>query len=358
MNESTLVIESVIYTIYTWYTFQGFRARPKVTAHASPLKTFQISVGLGLTSIQVLAVLGMMSAKWPNTFDSTASSFRIIMLDLDGMGLSCLIGNWFEMSYVATGSIFPLTVLWLAFCHAMSWCFRRPWKIAFTLNTLGLGLQISFATIATVALKPFMCYAHPNGQQSVLSYPSIFCGDQQHGLMLACGIFLLTVFVLGFIGVCCYAVWNLPRWSAMGHYKKVQSFRFCTSNFRFDSYWFVLIILFRGLGFALAVLAGTNMPSAQICIASLILVAYSVMQNSTQPWKAPAVNLADMIVSTCFLLLVNTDIQKNEEMEEEFAEYFAVVLLLFLWLLRLFFRFANLPILCSQCLDAFRLKRE
>jgi len=198
------------------------------------------------------------------------------------------------------------------------------------LNTLGLGLQLSFATIATVALKPFMCYAHPNGRQSVLSYPSIFCGDQQHGLMLACGIFLLTVFVLGFIGICCYAVWNLPLWSAMGHYKKVQSFRFCTSSFRFDSYWFVLILLFRGLGFALAVLVGTNMPSAQICIASLILVAYSVMQNSTQPWKAPAVNLVDMIVSTCFLLLINTDIQKNEKMEEEFAEYFAVVLLLLL----------------------------
>ena len=122
----------------------------------------------------------------------------------------------------------------------------------------------------------------------------------------------------------------------MGHYKKVQSFRFCTSNFRFDSYWFVLILLFRGLGFALTVAVGTNMPSAQICIASLILVAYSVMQNSTQPWKAPVVNLADMILSTCFLLLVNTDIPKNEKMEEEFADYFAVVLLLFLWLLRLF----------------------
>ena len=336
-SENTIFHGNSIYIFFMYNffqiskTFQGFGARPEVTAHASPLKTFQISVGLGLTSIQVLAVLGMMSAKWPNTFDSTASGFQIIMLDLDGMGLSCLIGNAFEMSYVATSSIFPFTVLWLAFCHTMSWCFRRPWKIAFTLNTLGLGLQLSFATIATVALKPFMCYAHPNGRQSVLSYPGIFCCDQQHGLMLACGIFLLTVFVLGFIGVCSYAVWNLPLWSAMGQYKKVQSFRFCTSSFRFDSYWFVLILLIRGLGFALAVLVGTNMPSAQICIASLILVAYSVMQNSTQPWKAPAVNLVDMIVSTCFLLLINTDIQKNEKMEEEFAEYFAVVLLLFLW---------------------------
>ena len=302
----------------------------KVTAHASPFKTCQMSVGLGLTSIQVLAVLGMMSAKWPITFDRTASGFRFIMLDLDGLGLSCLTGNWFVLSYVVTTLIFPFTVLWLAFCHAMSWCFRRPWKIAFTLNTLGLGLQLSFGTTAAVALKPFMCYIHPNGRQSVLSYPSIFCGDQRHGLMLACGIFLLGVFVLGFIGVCCYAVWKLPVWSSMGHYKKVQSFRFCTSNFRFDSYWFVLILLFRGLGFALTVAVGTNLPSAQICIASLILVAYSVMQNSTQPWKAPVVNLADMILSTCFLLLVNTDIPKNEKMEEEFADYFAVVLLLLL----------------------------
>ena len=334
-QESIFVIDSVI--IYRYIPFQGFlRGRLEVTAHASPFKTCQMSVGLGLTSIQVLAVLGMMSAKWPITFDRTASGFRFIMLDLDGLGLSCLTGNWFVLSYVVTSLIFPFTVLWLAFCHSMSWCFRRPWKIAFTLNTLGLGLQLSFGTTAAVALKPFMCYIHPNGRQSVLSYPSIFCGDQRHGIMLACGIVLLGVFVLGFIGVCCYAVWKLPVWSSMGHYKKVQSFRFCTSNFRFDSYWFVLILLFRGLGFALTVAVGTNMPSAQICIASLILVAYSVMQNSTQPWKAPVVNLADMILSTCFLLLVNTDIPKNEKMEEEFADYFAVVLLLFLWLLRLF----------------------
>ena len=308
--------------------------------------------------MQVLAVLGMMSTKWPNTFDSTASGFRIIMLDLDGLGLSCLTGDWVALGYVATSSLFPFTVLWLAFCHAMSICFRRPWKSAFTLNTLGLGLQISFGTIATVALKPFMCYMHPNGRQSVLSYPSIFCGDQRHGLILACGIFLLSVFVLGFIGVCCYAVWNLPLWSAMGHYKKVQSFRFCTSNFRFDSYWFVLILLFRGLGFALAVVVGTNMPSAQICFASLILVAYSVMQNSTQPWKAPVVNLTDIILSACFLLLVNTDIPKNEKVEEEFAEYFAVVLLLFLWLLRLFSDLLIYPF-CAQkvYIDALRPKR-
>eukprot|EP00434_Breviolum_minutum_P032189 symbB.v1.2.028470.t1/scaffold3006.1/size65522/3 len=293
-----------------------------------------MSVGLCLTAMQVVAVLGLMSARWPDSFATTSSGFQILILDLDGIGFSCLVGSRAETSYLATTLIIPCTLLWLAFCHAVSICGclqrigLKPWKLAFTLNTMGLGLQIGFGSIAAVALKPMMCYKHPTGGASVLSYPDVTCGGEEHGLMLACGIFLLSVFVVGFIGACCYAVWNLPQWSAMGHHWKVQSVRFCTANFRFDSYWFSLFLLLRGLGFALAILLGTDVPSAQTSMATVVLIIYAVMQAAVRPWKAPAVNLADMILSAGFVILVNTDIQVDEQMESEFAEYIAQVVLL------------------------------
>ena len=162
--------------------------------------------------------------------------------------------------------------------------------------------------------------------------------------------------MVGFIGACCYAVWNLPQWSAMGHHWKVQSVRFCTANFRFDSYWFSLFLLLRGLGFALAILLGTDVPSAQTSMATVVLIIYAVMQAAVRPWKAPAVNLADMILSAGFVILVNTDIQVDEQMESEFAEYIAQVVLLFLcWLLRHFSDPISLPIYIQHFLHCVHM---
>jgi hypothetical protein len=39
-------------------------------------------------------------------------------------------------------------------------CGLERWKLPFTFNTMGLGLQLGFGTIAAVALKPMMCYKH------------------------------------------------------------------------------------------------------------------------------------------------------------------------------------------------------
>lgn len=195
---------------------------------------------------------------------------------------------------------------------------------------MGLGLQLGFGTIAAVSLKPMMCYKHPNGRYSVLSYPTIFCGEDGHGLLLAFGIGLLTLFVLGFLVVCSYAVWNLPRWSVEGKHGKVQSFRFCTSNFRLDSYGFIIPLLCRGLGFAVSIVVGTNLPPVQTGLVSIVLVAYTVVQASLRPWKAPAINLADTVLSASLLILASRSLQEDGDMEAKLGEHFTVIILMLL----------------------------
>eukprot|EP00435_Cladocopium_sp_Y103_P030033 s2350_g7.t1 len=175
-----------------------------------------------------------------------------------------------------------------------------------------------------------MCYKHPNGRHSVLSYPTIFCGEDGHGMLLAFGIVLLTLFVLGFLVVCNYAVWNLPRWSVEGKHAKVQSFRFCTSNFRLDSYGFIVPLLCRGLGFAISIVVGTNLPPVQTSLVSIVLVTYTVLQASLRPWKAPAINLADTVLSASLLILASRSIQEDGDMEAKFGEHFTVIILVLL----------------------------
>ena len=160
----------------------------KVTAQARPFKTGQMAVGLAVNALQSLALLGLMSAKWPATFEQTSSGLQIFVLDMDSLSLSCFVGGTSSISYVATAFVCPVLLSWVGLCYALSQlsCFRKcksqPWKWPFALNTMGLGLQLGFGTIAAVSLKPMMCYKHPNGRYSVLSYPTIFCGEDGHGL--------------------------------------------------------------------------------------------------------------------------------------------------------------------------------
>eukprot|EP00435_Cladocopium_sp_Y103_P072515 s36_g40.t1 len=307
-----------------------------VTAQATPFKTFQMAVGLAVNVLQSLALFGLMSAKWPETFEMAFSRLQIFVLDIEGLSLGCLIGGTSALSYVATTLICPLILLWLGLCNALShsscsrMCGLQRWKWPFTFNTMGLCLQLGFGTMAAVALKPMMCYKHPNGRHSVLNYPGIFCGDGGHGLLLSFGIASLIVFVVGFLVLCSYAVWKLPRWSVEGEHDKVQSFRFCTWNFRPDTYGFILPILCRGLGFAIAVVAGTNAPPVQTAVTSMVLIIYLVAQALLQPWKAPAINVADTVFTASLLTLASRSLQVDSKMEAKFAEYFAAIVLMLL----------------------------
>lgn len=318
-----------------------------VTAQATPFKTAQMAAGVIVSSLQSLALLGLMSAKWPATFDKTSSGLQFFVLDMDSLGLPCFVGGTSEISFVATAFLCPAMLLWLAICHVSSRlsCLRRfggqGWKWPFTLNTMGLGFQLGFGTLAAVSLKPMMCYRHPNGRHSVLSYPAIFCGESGHGLLLACGIGLLALFVLGFMVICSYAVWNLPRWSVQGKYQRVQSFRFCTSNFRFGSYGFIIPLLCRGLGFSLSIVAGTNLPPLQTGLVTIVLVTYTVAQATLRPWKGPAINGADTASSVALLILAGRSLPVDTEMEAEFSEYFT-----FFILMLLLFCLASLVLVC------------
>ena len=124
-----------------------------------------MAAGVIVSSLQSLALLGLMSAKWPATFDKTSSGLQFFVLDMDSLGLPCFVGGTSEISFVATAFLCPAMLLWLAICHVSSRlsCLRRfggqGWKWPFTFNTMGLFLQLGFGTMAAVSMKPMMCYS-------------------------------------------------------------------------------------------------------------------------------------------------------------------------------------------------------
>lgn len=330
---STILLVGALLLALLAFRSAYFLANFEVRAQGTPFKTSAMGSGLVVNAMQLMAMFGLMSVQWPGSVSRTSSSLQFLLLDIEALRLNCVIGSTSTSNYLATTTFFPGVLLWLAFCYALSrlsfyqkWL--KEWKWAFTVNTMGLSLQLGFSTIAAISFKPFMCYQHPNGSQSLSNYPSIFCSDSDHLIMLSGGLVLLVLFVLGFLGVCVFACWKLPAWSTKGHYHKVQSFRFCTSNFRFDAYWWINAQLLRSLGLGLTVALGTNLPPAQTGLASVILITYVTFQATTRPWKSPIINFTDTFLNACLLLLLSKAIQTDVAMEQEFSDYYTLIILL------------------------------
>ena len=105
--------------------------------------------------------------------------------------------------YLVSAIMFPALATWLAARWALSallpksWCLAlmpsrsfclRRWNAFKTANTAGVFLQVGFVPMMAVSLKPFMCYKHPNGLRSIVSFPNIFCGDGGQSTMMVIGL--------------------------------------------------------------------------------------------------------------------------------------------------------------------------
>ena len=279
-----------------------------MTAQATPLQTVCMGLNISVNVFQTVAILGMMTVAWPEVFQTTTENFQVFLLDLESFRLACLAGGSSWSRWALSAVICPVASLWLLLVHAISQCLpRRKRKLPKTLNTIGVFLEAGFATMSAVGMQPLMCYSHPNGLNSVLKYPGVICGESEHILMLVFGIALLC-FTLCFLTSCFYACWKMPFWSLTSRHSLTQSFRFLTSKFRMDAWWFGVLLPLRSFFLSFSVVVATDLPPAQAAAAAVILAFYGPFQSLMWPWKAPAMNKADLWLNLCLLLLVNSSV--------------------------------------------------
>jgi len=164
-------------------------------------------------------------------------------------------------------------------------------------------LQVGFSTMSSTALVPLICYSHPNGQQSNLKNPNIFCGSEDHTLMVIFGVLLLVFGVCGFLSVCAWLAYRCPHYSNTGRYDLVQSSKFLLGRFRLDVWWYGVPLLVRGPLLALTVVIAPDTPALQVLFCQIILLSYMSLQLYHWPWKAPILNVVDFL--SCFLITIS-----------------------------------------------------
>eukprot|EP00435_Cladocopium_sp_Y103_P006713 s622_g2.t1 len=308
---------------------------PRVTPKASVRQAASAGFALVILLVQTVSIMASTTIPWPNNFKTTAAPLSIFMFDLEGLSFSCFSTLTITGRYTLTICAFPLLVLWIWLCFAMSKLLpfqQLRWVQSKTWNTLGSLLQMSYGPMSALALQPLMCYSHPNGLRSLLKQPSIFCGEEEHRAMLIAGSLLLVLFVFGFLAVCVVAAWRIPKWITRGNTGLAQSFNFLTFRFRLDMWWFGALSLVRMPVLTMALVLATDNPLAQAAASGTILSVFLVTLASTRPWKVPLLNEIDIACSLFILLLLlagsplpMTDAEVTKL--RAFATFFAAILM-------------------------------
>lgn len=122
--------------------------------------------------------------------------------------------------------------------------------------------------------------------------------------MMAAGLSLLVVGVFGFLSLCIYAAYMMPKWSAGDNRQLVQSFRFLVFRFRLDGWWYGVPLLVRGPLLSLPIVLATDYPPVQTIMINVILSIFLIVETLSWPWKVPLLNLMDMWMTLCLMLLV------------------------------------------------------
>jgi len=304
-----------------------------LTAQLSSAALVCVSMGSVVTVMQLSAILSQISVAWPEELRITFEIFSIFAFDLRFMKPECAsigidtaagkfyltlfllptLGAWiFLVSYItrvitkhdeaakvkndtlaAKGQKDP------NYKASPAWVMFHPE----TINTFGTIYQAAFITVAMTTISPMRCYGHPNGDSSLVSDPSIICGEGEHPAMLFIGFAAMLLFVVCFILYYAYAVHKMPQIAAVDplfyRSRKYMIFRFRSSTW----YWGV-VFLVRNFCCALTTVVDPNRPYLQTVMLVTVLLTYMIFQVRVWPWKTDGLNFIDLVSTWCIPLIV------------------------------------------------------
>ncbi|CAJ1377702.1 unnamed protein product, partial [Effrenium voratum] len=299
-----------LFAVFGFLTMAYYLLTSKVSGKATILFTTSLAMGMAVTTLQSVGIISMMTVKWPVDLKGIFGWLQIFILDIDSFGFTCLAGSTTSLRYIGSVVFFPVALIWILASYFLSQLLptSRRWEWAKTLSLMGQFMQVGFSTMSTIALAPLMCYTHPNGQQSILKYPNVICGDPAHTAMLVAGSLLLSVGSCGFVALCTYAAVKVPVWSSREEHKRVQSARFLLFRFRLDIWWYGVPLLIRGPLLSLPIVLATDAPPVQVICVAVVLMMFLCLQAVMWPWKVPLINLLDCWLGFCIILRPGTEL--------------------------------------------------
>lgn len=121
--------------------------------------------------------------------------------------------------------------------------------------------------------------------------------------MFLIGILLLAGMII-FYAMAIWATVVAPRKAASGNVWFLAATRFLLFRFRTDIWWFGTFMLPRGLMLSLSIVMAGDSPYVQMLLIVSVMLTYMVVQLVSWPWKLPALNAFDAVISIELILMM------------------------------------------------------
>ena len=195
---------------------------------------------------------------------------------------------------------------------------------------VGTTFMSVFISISTATLAPLQCDAHPNGYQTVQSYPQIICwstaydnGDQHKQMVMFAVI--ASVVPICFVALCVWVVVQLPARMGQGDTAFLHTYAFLFFRFTPSANWYVLVLLARNL--AAAVVPVIADEALQLLSLALVIGPCAVVCARTLPWRIYSASMLDITTNMGFVLILFLGALHAEVVNESLiANILAVVL--------------------------------
>jgi hypothetical protein len=285
-------------------------ANSPVSTQASTFLGASLAAGIIVTVAQVFGTFSRLTVPWPSSVGSTFGGFTVFMFDPRSVGLECVLGNDSVTDYIFQAlSPFVMVIVFLAFfcgSRLLPLIGKPAWESDKVLNSVGAFFQVVFIALVGVAMVPLQCYTHPNGEKSIVTYPELVCGEDEHTTLVILSIVLLLLVVLPTLVLHIWATIkaNSSTLRAGAGANLLVRCRFVFYRFRPDVWWWGNVYMIRQLLLAMGPIVQPDDPNFQVVFVVATLSFYVAALCFYWPWKTQELNILDCMSSMMLSLIV------------------------------------------------------
>jgi len=312
-NTGVLVIAPIVGIIICIITY--YSGNRPVEVNADMTLGASCVFGFAVTIFQIFASFDQLTVPWPGGVKDFFGGSKFLVINPRALSAECMVnGSTVVRQYLVRFFLPTAVLVAMLICYAAAKVLgrcnvlpeRRRWQLAKVINSICQIYNAIFIALTAIAAVAFQCYSHPNGESSLVQYPTVICGSDDHRAIMAMSVILLITFVAPFIGVQIWAnihtikVRANPRDATL----HTMRFRFMMYRFRPDVWWWGTIFTIRQTLLAFAPLLEPDDPHTQCVFIVAVLTIYTVNACFFWPWKSDELNFLDAVSMTLIVILV------------------------------------------------------
>jgi len=250
--------------------------------------TAGILAGTMFSAMQTLSTFASLEVNWIQPMKGFMKAASVLSFDLEVVRIGCVMAPNAVTRFTARIAVLPLTAMWICIILFMKKTFWNP-KLVLNVdvsNAIGGLFSLFFIPIVLAFLAPFICYQHPAGVSSMMSAPTILCGeDEDHSSMVVIGALAFVLLAVPFISGVAWGTYKYRTLVLNQDADNFNRFRFLFVRFRADGYWYGGCLIFRNLLVCIVPIFTDNDPALQVILLCSVLIIFMLVQTWNKPWR-------------------------------------------------------------------------